>query len=38
MNDSETKLLEFIENFDNEYYKKRFKNKAVFKKVLFVYT
>ena len=38
--DTEEKLLEFIEQFDNEYYKKRFgyKNKIVVKKGLYVCT
>ena len=35
---TEEKLLEFIEQFDNEYYKKRFGYKNIVKKGLFVCT
>jgi hypothetical protein len=30
MNDTEEKLLEFIKNFDNEYYKRRFNKKPLY--------
>ena len=37
--DTEEKLLEFIKQFDNEYYRKRFGCKKIFvKKELYVYT
>lgn len=41
MNNSEEKLLEFIKNFDNEYYKRRFNKKpfhvCIYKKFLYAY-
>ena len=30
MNDTEEKLLDFIKNFDNEYYKRRFNKKPLY--------